>query len=175
MTRAIALLLFTALLAGCGFHLRGSAPVPAGWTEVAVSDSGGSSTGTWYSSGREGLRHELSRSLGAAGFLVSASAPITIELMSDSVQRRTASIAASASAAEYQINYEVRFRITGNDGAELVPSTLLRTDGSYRVDEAAVLGSAEQEALLYEDMRRDIARRIVDQLRRQATARAPAP
>lgn len=166
--------LLASLLAGCGFHLRGNAPVPAHWTEVAIRDTGGSSNGTWYSSGRDGLRRELTRTLTASGFVVRTGAPLTIELMSDSVQRRTASIAATASAAEYQIDYEVRFRITGSDNAELVPATLMRTDSSYRVDEAAVLGSAEQEALLYEEMRRDIARRIVDQLRRQVVGR-PAP
>lgn len=174
--RLLVAALLASLLAGCGFHLRGHAPVPEHWTEVAIRDTGGSSNGTWYSSGRDGLRRELTRTLTASGFVVRTGAPLTIELMSDSVQRRTASIAATASAAEYQIDYEVRFRITGSDGAELVPATLMRTDSSYRVDEAAVLGSAEQEALLYEEMRRDIARRIVDQLRRQVAGRpAPAP
>ncbi|MFZ5756323.1 MAG: LPS assembly lipoprotein LptE [Pseudomonadota bacterium] len=178
MRRLSVLLLLAAMLAGCGFHLRGHGPVPDGMGTVAIRDADqGSSNITWYSGGRDGLRRELARSLTTAGFTVSDGAPLTIQLISDSVRRRTASIDASASAAEYQIDYEVRFRVTGSDGAELIPATLLRTDSSYRFDESAVLGSAEQEALLYEDMRREIARRIVDQFHRRVTAagHAPAP
>ncbi|MFZ5724640.1 MAG: LPS assembly lipoprotein LptE [Pseudomonadota bacterium] len=162
-------------LAGCGFHLRGQQPLPENWAQVAVRDVAsrnplGRGGDSWYESGREGMRRELVRALQEAGFTVDPQASLAIELLGTTVKRRAASIDATASAAEYQVDYAVRFRIVGSDGAQVVPESSISTDSSYRNNEGAVLGSAEQEVTVYEDLRRELARRIVDQLRRKAAA-----
>lgn len=179
MRQTLTVLALCSLLAGCGFHLRGHGPQPgSGWETVAVREAAARSvTGrggnSWYAEGRDGIHRELVRALTAAGFTVSDDAALTIELLDATVKRRTASIDAQATtAAEYQIDYEVRFHVIGNDGAVVIPESSARADGSYRFNESAVLGSAEQEIVLYEDLRREIARRIVDQLRRKAARKA---
>lgn len=176
------LIVLSLLLAGCGFHLRGHGELPDAWSSVAVRDIVGSSPlgrggDSWYDTGHEGMRRELVRALKDAGFAVDLDAPMVIELLQASVSRRAASIDASASAAEYQVDYSVRYRVIGSDGVQVVPETMISTDSSYRFNEAAVLGSAEQEVVVYEDLRAELARRIVDQLRRKAaaSARATAP
>ncbi len=183
MRRTVRVSLIVALcaaMAGCGFHLRGSGELPEGWKVIAVSDAAGKGLlnrggDTWYDTGHEGMRRELVQSLSDAGFSVEAGAPVTIELLDASVRRRAASIDANASAAEYEIIYTVRYRIVGADGAQVVPESTIHADSSYRYNKTAVLGSAEQETIVYEDLRHELARRVVDQLRRQAAAHATAP
>lgn len=174
------LIVLSLLLAGCGFQLRVQGELPAAWSSIAVRDVVGDNPlgrggDTWYDAGHEGIRRELVHALTEGGFTVEAGAPLTIELLQTSVSRHTASIDASASAAEYQIDYSVRYRVIGGDGATLVPDSTIRTDSSYRYNKTAVLGAAEQEIMVYEDLRRELARRMVDHLRRKAAAHATAP
>lgn len=173
------LALLCSVLAGCGFHLRGQAVhADSGWAVVTVRDAGvrnpiGRGGSYWYADGRDGLRHELVHQLAEAGFTLDANAPLVIELLDASVRRKAASLDAKASAAEYQVDCEARFRVVGRDGATLIPENTVHADSTYRFNTDAVLGSAEQEVVLYEDLRRELAHRIVDQLRRRAARQAP--
>lgn len=99
---------------------------------------------------------------------------LTVELVSESLQRRVASVATSAAAAEYQIDHVLRYRILGRDGAVIARDTTLKADRSYRFKSNAILGSADEEAMLQHDMRRDAAQQIVRHLR-QAGTRTAAP
>lgn len=182
MLRAIPLLhvvtlLVATLLAGCGFHLRGQGDVPPAFAAVAVRDSspaGGAPA--WYGGTRDDLARSVIAAFRGAGIAVRDDATVIVDLLGETSTRRVASIDANASAAEYQVDYALRYRVTGSDGAILVPETTLIGDGSYRNDENAVMGSAEEEALIQAELRRDAATQIVRQYRRRIAALpAPAP
>ncbi len=173
--RLLTVALATLLLAACGFHLRGQGTPVEGYRTVNVVDRGQlSANTTWYAGGREELKRAVTDAFRHAGFDVAADAPLTVELLGESLARRVASIDANASAAEYQLDYTLRFRVVAADGATLVAEQALEADRSYRYHDDAVMGSSEEEALLGLEMRRDLAAQIVRQYRR-ASARAATP
>ncbi len=183
------ILLACMLLTACGFHFRGHTTVPDGFNIVAVRDADKIPTGTSLTGGgRDELHRAVTQAFQRHGITIADVAPMTVELLGESTRRRTASIdAVAASAAEYRLEYELRYRVTGSDGATLVSETKLVADNSYRFDNSAVMGSADEEILIYQELRRDAADRIVQQYLRRAKqsprlntpadapAHAPAP
>lgn len=170
--RLLTVALATLLLAACGFHLRGQGTLTDDLRAVNVVERGQlSANTTWYAGGRDELARAVKDAFRHAGFAVATDAPVTVELLGESLARRVASIDANASAAEYQLDYTLRFRVVAADGATLVAEQALEADRSYRYHDDAVMGSSEEEALLGLEMRRDVASQIVRQYRR-AAARA---
>lgn len=173
--RIVTVALAALLLAACGFHLRGQGALDDAWRAVNIRDNGKLSASTaWYAGSRDELARVTAHAFRDAGFTVSADAPVTIELLGESLDRRIASLDASASAAEYQLDYTLRFRVLAGDGSTLVPETTLAADRSYRYHDDQVMGSAEEEALLGLEMHRDIAAQIVRQYRRNAVRASAA-
>lgn len=177
------LALLALLLAGCGFHLRGAQTLDDALALVAVRDvvksaqgrpSGGGST-TWYGGERDELKRVVAQALTDSGATVSDEAPMVVELLGEEVKRRTAAIGVSSNAAEYQLDYLLRYRVLGSDNSILIPETQIQRDRTYRYDEKSPMGSAEEEALLRREMRRAAARQLATQYRRMAaTVATPA-
>jgi outer membrane lipopolysaccharide assembly protein LptE/RlpB len=208
----VAVLVASFLLAGCGFHLRGSQTSDASITHVYVRDlTRNQPAESWLGGGPDEMLRTLTEVLASAGIDVSTSSQmiavhpvatstdngrtsagaaadasgsvspanaaqttadtLTIELLGETLQKRVASVAASAAAAEYQIDYTLRFRIVGDDGAERVKETLLKADRSYRYKADAIMGSADEEAMLQREMRRDMANQILRRLQQGAAIR----
>lgn len=172
----IAGILIISMMTACGFHLRGQAAVPDGFNIVAVRDAGKVPVGASLAGGgRDELPRALMQAFRRHGMTIADAAPMTVELLGESTLRRTASIdAVAASAAEYRLEYEVRYRVIGADGATLISETKLAADNSYRFDNNAVMGSADEEMLIYQELRRDVADRIVQQYLRRAK-QSPRP
>lgn len=183
--RILALLLIAALVAGCGFHLRGTQPLADGWRMVAVKDARqaagrSGSAATWYGGDRDELQRTVERALAGNGVAIADDAALVVELLGETVIRRASAIGAAASAAEYQLDYELRFRVVDAGQQELMPAQGIRRDRIYRYNEAAAMGSAEEEALLRREMRQAAALQLASQFARrarnmQAPAVTPAP
>src|SRR5690554_1190090 len=86
-------MLATAMLAGCGFQLRGSSPVPATLQPLAV-DCPDSLPGRFCQSVRDQLR------LGGVELKDAASADYVLRLRNYQQDRRASAITAQAAAAE---------------------------------------------------------------------------
>lgn len=173
LTLGSTLVLVTAFgLVGCGFHLRGKIEIADEMRVVNVRDISKASDSAWESDGHDGLQRTTVAAFTGNGFVVTDGAPVTVELLNETLRRSIASIAANASAAEYQIDYALEFRISAADGSALVPATTIKIDRSYRYHEDAAMGSAEEEAMLYRDLRRDAVGQIIRQYRRGINHRA---
>lgn len=170
------LVLLALVLAGCGFHLRGTQTLDEALVVVAVRDVGKSGQGrkttgnaTWYGGERDELRRVVAQALTDSGATVTDEAPLVIELLGEEVKRRTAAIGVSANVAEYQLDYLLRYRVVTADNSVLIPETQIERDRTYRYDERSPMGSAEEEALLRREMRRTAARQLATQYRRLST------
>lgn len=152
-----------ALLAGCGFHLRGS-DLSASFDTAYVGSAGDVSIGD-----------ELERTLGFAGVDVvadRAEADVRIDLIGQEERRRSVSVTQRARAAEYELSLVVRYRIVALDDASgeepvetpLVPDRAVRAVRVYRIDRANIVGSSEEEALLRGEMEQDLVQQIVRSL-----------
>jgi LPS-assembly lipoprotein len=167
----LALVLSALLLAGCGFHLRGSpAATSAAPASVVILDTARQrGAGTWLGGGPGERARVISETLRAGGIAVidgdAGTGSVQLELLDERIDKRVASVDATASAAEYQLDYTLAWRVRAPDGATLVKDTRLTLDRSYRHKTNAIMGSADEEALLQRDLRRDAALQILRRLR----------
>ncbi|MFV8835866.1 LPS assembly lipoprotein LptE [Aquisalimonas sp.] len=148
--RRILIVMLILALAGCGWHLRGSAPGTASLEGVSVVvDS---------QIGQGELIRELRRTLAAAGADVrnSGDGPRLV-IESESRDRQQLSVAAGGDTEEYELRYRVRWSIRDGDGETLAGPDTFEQIREYRFDRAAVLGSSEREEALLEELRRDVA------------------
>ena len=157
--RKIALTPFLAL-AGCGFRLRGTADVPFKTVYVQGASSA--------------LALDLKRHIiaGTRAKVVEDPklAEAVVELTQERREKHILSLTGAGRVSEFQLRYQLVFRVHDGKGAEYVaPTTLLLTrDMSF--SDAEVLAKEAEEQLLFRDMQADMVQQM---LRRLATAGKP--
>ncbi|AUN94274.1 LPS-assembly lipoprotein LptE [Pseudazoarcus pumilus] len=152
----LAALAAPALASGCGFRLRG--PQKMAFATVHV---GGVSPYSRFTA-------ELRRQIEAAGTTRVVSTPdeaeVRLDVLSNERDREILSIAGDGSVREYQIDRILVYRIRDQAGNELVPPTRLQTRREYDFDDAQIIAKQREEALLFEDMERDLMQQLVRRL-----------
>ena len=144
------------LLAGCGFALRQTPPLP--FQRIALSGF----------ANRSPLAAELRTQLASSAQLVDTPGQAEVVLQAI-VDRRERSVVASTAAGqvrELQLRVRLEFRLITPGGRELVPATelLLTRDMSY--SEAFALAKAQEEAELVAAMQTDIVQQVLRRLAR---------
>lgn len=143
------------LLAGCGFQLRGTAPLPF---ESVYVRAGSSSQ----------FANQLKRAVrsGSTTKLVERpdEAQVILQVLSELQEKQILSLTGGGRVSEYQLRYRVSFRLTDAKNREHIPATeiLLKRDYSYNDDQA--LSKDSEEALLFRDMRSDAVQQLVRRL-----------
>jgi LPS-assembly lipoprotein len=153
-----------ALLAGCGFRLRG-VPQFAFHSIYIVAPAGSL------------LALELRRTLQAAGgSLVVLTDPAKMtkaeavfELLSEQQERSVVGLNASGQARELELRLRIRFRLRRQDGTELIAPTEILQQRELSYNETIALAKEAEEALLQRNMRSDLVQQL---LRRLAAAKA---
>lgn len=148
-----------ALLAACGFRLRG---VPEFSFDTLFIAAPPSST----------LARELQRTLDGSGSKLTVlrdmadlpKAQVGLELLSEQRERVVVGQNASGQVRELQLRLRVKFRVRGANGAELMPETELLQQRDISFNEAAVLAKEAEETLLYRDMQNDIVQQLMRRL-----------
>ena len=147
-----------ALLAGCGFRLRQTPPLP--FERLALRGF----------APRSPLAEELARALGPSARLTTdpASAQVVLESLTEARERSVVGQTSSAQVRIIQLRLRFQFRARTPAGRELIPATtlLLARDMSYT--ETAALAKELEEADLFREMQADIAAQV---MRRLATVR----
>jgi LPS-assembly lipoprotein len=151
--KILLLVLLLLLLSGCGFKLRGLYDIPDSLSQVALLSSSSDSQ----------LERTLEQALEANGVEISSQAPYRIELLEQRFERRTLSLDSSARASEYELRGEVTFRVTDQEGGELLPARALMSERSYNVDSANITASDSQEPVLRQQIHQDLAQQIMRQ------------
>lgn len=156
------ILAMLAILAGCGFHLRQPAQLPAVMQRTFIVDHGGNAE----------LVRELRRGLTTPATAVTddaAQATAVLNILSAQRFQRVLSVSNTGQPLEYQVAYQVRFSLTAAGKPLIEPATLTLTR-NYAYDVANVLGDTEQAEVLYAALERNMAQRIMYRL--EAAARA---
>jgi LPS-assembly lipoprotein len=158
MARTLTCLVLLALLAGCGFRLRGQAPLPAvaAAPYVEADDR--------FSPLYAALDRRL-RAAGAAPAADASTASVVIRLHQDRTGRDLLSVTADNKPGEFEVFYLAEFSVA-QGATELIPRNQVRLTRDYGYDESAVLAKQHEEASLREALAGDIADLI---LRRLAT------
>jgi LPS-assembly lipoprotein len=154
MDRRLALLA-TAALAGCGFQLRQTPPLPM----RSIALVGFSKTSA--------LAVALKREIERAGVALRdnpAQAETVFDALGDAREKSVAASTAAGQVREVQLRVRLRFRVATPSGQLLLPASdlLLTRDMSY--NESVALAKQQEEALLYRAMEDDIVAQVLRRL-----------
>jgi LPS-assembly lipoprotein len=154
-------LIVAALLASCGFQLRGQAQLPFQ---------------TLYIPGNSPLALELKRNLAVASRTRLVDSPKEAEAVLGFTQESREKVILSFTSAgrvqEYQLRYRVGFRVTDPKGQVYLPTSEILLMRELTYNDAQVLSKEAEEGLLYRDMQADMVQQI---LRRMITAKPARP
>ncbi len=160
--RLVVILLAGAALAGCGFKLRTSQPLPFATIAVTPEKAGG-------------VAGDLARYLGDVVRPVAPGAggeppEVILDILQETREKLIVGVNASGQVREYELRMRVNFKLRSAKGAELIAPSFIEQHRSISFSESAVLAKEAEEALLYRDMQGD----IVQQLLRRLAAVKPA-
>ena len=161
--RVAAVSALLATLLGCGFQLRNWDLSSAFGSASVVASEGVT------------LDDALVRALGYSGVeVVPEGSDVVLRLSQEREERRSAAVTAAGRAAEVELALEVRFSVEDAAGKELAPERNLRVARVQRIDVDNIVGSSEEEALLRDEMRQELASRMVRSLAMVAKAHVAA-
>jgi len=157
------LVLFLSLvlsLSSCGFQLRGSGgDGSAGSIETTVNPI------YLTVNNRYGdLHRQLQSTLADYGVEEVGrrqEAEYALAVIAERHTRRAVATTRTISVSEYEIRLEVEIQLTNQENKLLIPPTTLATERIYTFDSGSLVGSGEEEAVLLEEMRADIALQIL--------------
>jgi len=160
-SRAPLACMLAALLAACGFQLRGQAQLPFASLHIP---------------GNNPLVVELKRNVAVASRTRLVDKPAEAQAVFGFTQELREKVILSFSAAgrvsEYQLRYRVGFRVTDAKGAQVyLPTSEILLTRDMAFSDAQVLAKEAEEALLFRDMQRD----MVQQIMRRLVAAKPVP
>ena len=145
----------TLLLSGCGFHLRGSAPMPFSSMYVQAAST-------------SHLASQLRRAVRAGGATRIADRPgdaqVILQIMNELQEKQILSLTGGGRVSEYQLRYRVYFRLTDVKNREHIPASEIVLKREYSYSDEQALSKDAEEALLYRDMRNDAVHQLVRRL-----------
>lgn len=149
--------LFAAVLAGCGFHLRKEASLPASMQRVHIEIADASSE----------LARGLAKALPRSGAqLVEQAGPgvATLKISSNALNTEVLSVGGNARATEYAMRYHVEFEVNDAAGTALLPRQTIDLSRDFTFDASQALGVSAETDLLREELQRDMVANILRRL-----------
>ena len=161
--RALVVVALCALLAACGFRLRGDASFPFSTIYVNAPSS-------------PPMAAETRRGITAADASTkvvdsAANADVLLELPVVVDDKDVLSLSSGGSVREYQLVKRVQYRLHDKNGADWIPAGEIVIRRSYTFNETQVLARDLQEQRLLREMQTDAVQQLI---RRMQAARKPA-
>jgi LPS-assembly lipoprotein len=143
------------LAGGCGFHLEGSAPLPAALKTPYVDAKDRQSDFV------QDLRKALLIN-GAKLTDASTDASATVHVTKDELTRRVLSVSSTNQPREYELTYTVSFSVSAG-ATDLLPLQEVSATRDFSFDETTLLAKDNEEAIL----KRALAHDLVDVVMRR--------
>lgn len=151
-----------ALLAGCGFQLRGAYVLPYESIYLSMPD---------YSELGAGLKRAIRASGGTRLAERPEDAQSSLVPIADARERVILSLSGTGRVRELRLRYRYGYRIIDPQGRDLVPPGEIELARDLTYDDSNVLAKEQEEVLLWRDMQSD----MVQQLMRRLVAVKPVP
>jgi LPS-assembly lipoprotein len=158
--RSIWLVPALALLAACGFQLRGAYTLPFESLYLAVPD---------YSVVGANLKRAIRASGSTRLALTASDAQATFVPGAEYRDRVVLSVSGTGRVSELRLRYLFSYRLTDDKGRDLVAPGSVELIRDLTYDDSNVLAKQQEETLLWRDMESD----LVQQLMRRLAAAKP--
>jgi len=152
---------------GCGFQLRGAAPVSAALQPLALQCASDVPINLCQS-----VRQQLT--LGEVDVREADAADYILAIGQYTEDRRASAITINAGAAEYTLRQSVSINLISRDKVPLIADTRLNASESYRYDETNVLAKQREEKTLQKQLQERLAQQIIFRLAPLTQARIDA-
>jgi LPS-assembly lipoprotein len=160
--KALTALLAAALIAGCGFHLRGSATLP--FDTIYIPNA------------KTGIALELKRNIEAGTNAKVVDDPKTadaiLELTGEAREKIILSLTGTGRVREFRLRYRVNYRVHDAKGTDYIPTTVVQLSRDVTYNDAEILAKEAEEQLLFRDMQTDMVQQV---LRRLSSVERPKP
>ena len=157
--RSLLIVLLTATLAACGFHLRGSAGSDLPYASMYIALPETAEVRVW-------LERYLRGSTTTTVSDDAKTATVTFQQLSDSRDKSILSIDARGRVREYRLQMRYRFRLVDAQGREIVAPQEISMNRDMTYDDSQVLSKSMEENLLWRDMTNDLVNQIMRRLSR---------
>lgn len=150
------------LLVSCGYQLRGYTRIPVELQVLYIQ------TDQPYSAFTQTLEPTLQR----AGFQLVESpqqADVTLQILEESRRNQIGAISASTQTRQYLLYSTVRYQIKDSSGNVLIEPRSVTVSRSFIVDANQILGSTSAEITLEQEMREELAQRVITELASRST------
>jgi len=151
------------LLAGCGFHLRKEAQMPASMKKVHIQIGDANSP----------LAKDLAKALPRSGTEIVEDIGPDVAVMNFSANAFSTdvlSVGGNARATEYSLRYHVEFEVQDAGGTALLPKQTIELSRDFTFDASQALGVAAEVDLLTHELQRDMTQTILRRLEAIANA-----
>lgn len=148
---------FAIQVTGCGFHLRGMINLPQ-WLDSVYIESPVQ---------HSALKNRLINQLEDYNVQVShtpAYANYWLTIESEQFQQQIASISSSTTPRQYQLIYNVSFKLIDAKGKELIASRQIVVSRQITINNDRILGSDYEESITKNEMRREAASLILSRI-----------
>ncbi len=143
-------------LAGCGFHLRGVVELPPDLSRTHISGV------SPYSNFAVNLRQQL-RANGVE-IVEAKQSTATLSITRYSIDRQVLAVGDDGKVREIELFGVVSFEVRGADKTVLLKNQTITLSREFIFDPDNVIGKAEEEALLKEDLSENLVRLMVYRL-----------
>ena len=153
------------LLAGCGFHLRRSAELPAGMQTLHLDIAGGGS-----------LQRQLTRALQLSGATVvehGGNGVATLRAPVAKFSTNALTLTGFARVSEYSVRYRVEFEVVGAAGQVIAPLQTIEMGHEFTFDSTQAIGIAGEVDAIQRSLTGDMVQAILRRL--DALAKHPPP
>ena len=157
--RSLLIVLLTATLAACGFHLRGSAGSDLPYASMYIALPETAEVRVW-------LERYLRGSTNTTVSDDAKTATVTFQQLSDGRDKSILSIDARGRVREYRLQMRYRFRLVDAQGREIVAPQEISMNRDMTYDDSRVLSKSMEENLLWRDMTNDLVNQIMCRLSR---------
>ena len=151
----LAAIALSLLLAGCGFQLRGQADLP--FERIYVETQGFSL-----------FAAELMRVIQSGDAVEVMDSPeeaeVVLKVLNERRERKILSLRSSGAVSEFLLVYRVSYRVTDNQGKDLVAPSEISLRRAMTYDDQVILGKESEEELLFRDMQADAVQQMLRRL-----------
>lgn len=167
-SRLLTVVLATALLSGCGFHLRNALSLPANLGPVRVLAS------EPYSALAANLADGLERAGAQAAPADATTGVATLQVLSEQWADTPISQDQFGRAQEFALRYAVVFTLRRADDSLAVPQQSVELSRDYLAPAVDSIGRTSERELLVRELRRDMAVAILRRVDAATKHAAPA-
>lgn len=167
--RLISVLVLATMAAGCGFHLRGKAPLPENVSVVSVVGK------------NKELRAAVVDAMRVSGATVVddiKQARAVLEMRDEKYERRVRTLDNRGKATSYRLFLTANYSLTGADGTALIKSRSISVARDFDFDVDQILAKENEERDLREEMIDDLTQQMLRQVNaaaRRGSGPAPVP